>query len=35
MKRDAAVIYGITHHMDVMEVQGLLASIQAPLLGEA
>ncbi len=35
IKRDAAVIYGITHHMDVMEVQGLLASIQAPLLGEA
>lgn len=35
IKRDAAVIYGITHHKDVMEVQGLLASIQVPLLGEA
>lgn len=35
VKRDAACIFGISHEMSVMEVQELLASIDAPLLGEA
>lgn len=34
IKRDAAIIFGITHKMSVMEVQYLLASIDVPLLGE-
>ena len=33
-KRDAAIIFGISHHMDMMEMQYLLTSIQVPLLGE-
>ena len=33
-KRDAAVIFGISHHMDMMEMQYLLTSIEVPLLGE-
>lgn len=33
-KRDAAIIFGISHHMDVMEMQYLLTSIGVPLLGE-
>ena len=33
-KRDAAIIFGISHHMDMMEMQYLLTSIEAPLLGE-
>ena len=33
-KRDAAIIYGISHHMDMMEMQYLLTSIEVPLLGE-
>lgn len=34
IKRDAAIIFGISHKMSVMEVQYLLASIDVPLLGE-
>ena len=33
-KRDAAIIFGISHHMDMMEMQYLLTSIEVPLLGE-
>ena len=33
-KRDAAIIFGISHHMDIMEMQYLLTSIEIPLLGE-
>ena len=34
LKRDAAIIFGLSHKMSVMEVQYLLASIDVPLLGE-
>ena len=33
-KRDAAIIFGISHQMDIMEMQYLLTSIEIPLLGE-
>lgn len=33
-KRDAAIIFGLSHHMDMMEMQYLLTSIEVPLLGE-
>lgn len=33
-KRDAAIIFGISHQMDIMEMQCLLTSIEIPLLGE-
>lgn len=33
-KRDAAIIFGISHQMDIMEMQYLLTSIELPLLGE-
>ena len=35
IKRDAAMIYGITHHMDVMEVQGLFAEAQEEAMQES
>lgn len=34
VKRDAACIYGISHEMNIMQVQELLSSIHVPLLGE-
>lgn len=33
-KRDAAIIFGISHHIDMMEMQYLLTSIEMPLLGD-
>ena len=35
IKRDAALIFGISHGMNVMEMQYLLASINVVLLGES
>ena len=35
VKRDAAIIYGISHKMNIMDVQYLLTSVHLPLLGEA
>ena len=35
VKRDAAIIYGISHQMNIMDVQYLLTSVNLPLLGEA
>ena len=35
VKRDAAIIYGISHKMNIMDVQYLLISVHLPLLGEA
>ena len=34
VKRDAAIIYGISHKMNIMDVQYLLTSVHLPLLGE-
>lgn len=34
VKRDAACIYGLSHSMNMMEVQDLMASLELPLLGE-
>ena len=34
VKRDAACIYGLSHDMNMMEVQDLMASLELPLLGE-
>ena len=33
-KRDAAIIFGISHHMDMMDMQYLLTSIEVPMLGK-
>lgn len=33
IKRDAACIYGISHGMNMMELQELLLSVDVPLLG--
>ena len=33
-KRDAAIVFGLSHHKDMMEMQYLLTSIEVPLLGE-
>ncbi len=35
VKRDAAIIFGISHNMSIMDVQYLLTSVHLPLLGEA
>ena len=35
VKRDAAIIYRISHKMNIMDVQYLLTSVHLPLLGEA
>lgn len=35
VKRDAAIIYAISHKMNIMDVQYLLTSVHLPLLGEA
>ena len=35
VKRDAAIIYGISHKMNIMDVQYLLTSVHLPLLGDA
>ena len=35
IKRDAACIFGLTHHLNVLEMQELLASVSLPLFGEA
>lgn len=34
IERDAACMFGLSHGMNVMEVQDLLASVNIPLLGE-
>ena len=34
IKRDAACIYGISHGMNIMEIQDLLLSLDLPLLGK-
>lgn len=34
VKRDAVCIFGLSHAMDMMEVQDLMASLELPLLGE-
>lgn len=34
IKRDAACIFGLSHQMNILEMQELLASIDLPLLGE-
>ena len=33
-KWDAAVIDGLSHHMDIMEIQYLLTTLEIPLLGD-
>lgn len=34
IKRDAACMFAISHHMGIMELQDLLASVDVPILGE-
>lgn len=34
IKRDAACIFGLSHQMNLLEVQELLSSVELPILGE-